>query len=323
MPVRLSDGPPPCQLCHVTKCTQLVNPQFRKAWSWDEGVKWTWKRNLAYWKLCLPCHRYSWPMDHRVRNRYSKPSWDRWQTFVAHGKGELLVGDLYLTQTMPEFARPALPSPHRMKTKLGLCQAFMQAFVPDAVPASIAAQDRRRDNLGYGLGHRQYECEEPSVPRLFKRRGRPRQCGTYEDIIPIPWLEPDAREDVLLVDITFTYENEKQVAFGVYAPHRMRFESSNAPILCDTSGCANVVPTDPRAAMWKVTLFRGGGYHNAFLCRACAAADSWLNLCEVFEDAACVLPLRRPPAQVKLELFHQPYWPKIDEARRCQNKRKR
>ena len=132
------------------------------------------------------------------------------------------MGDLYLTQEGPEFIRPAVTTVHRMKTQLGFCQAFMQAFVPAAVPASIALQERRRDNLRYGLGQRQYEREEPSEPRLFKRIGRRREKkirlrGTYEEIIPIPWLEPAMREDVFLVDITFSYENKKQLAFGVYA----------------------------------------------------------------------------------------------------------
>ena len=328
MSARASDGPPLCQLCHTTKCTALRNPQLRAAWSWDEGLKWAWKRNVAYWKLCLSCHRYQWPKDHRVGNRYSRPSWDRWHKYCVRGKGRLSVGDYYLTQSVPEFIRPAEPSLPRMHTHLGLRQAFMQAFVPQPVPASMAAQEMRRDMLLYCLGQRQSEDEEPSGPRLFTRIGRRRAAnirlmGTYEDIIPIPWLEPAMREEVFLVDITFIKENKVEQAYATYTPQRMRFQSQQEPLSCDTTGCVNVLPPDPRAAMWSVTLCGGGGYHTAFLCRACVLSDSFLDLREVFDDTARTVGLRRQPADATLALCSQPYWPDIAEALRGHKKRKR
>lgn len=68
-------------------------------WASEEGVKWYWHTDAcAWWRLCAPCHKETWPEDHRVRNGASKP---------AHALTNHWVVGFYLTRPPPEFLSEA------------------------------------------------------------------------------------------------------------------------------------------------------------------------------------------------------------------------
>ena len=100
-------APPACARCGSLDLA-VLGEDLRRAWAAEEGVQWNWEGNLAYWRLCLPCHREVWPEDRRNPNGSSRP----WSWLVAHrpsctkqrsGKACLVLGDFSLTQPPPEL----------------------------------------------------------------------------------------------------------------------------------------------------------------------------------------------------------------------------
>ena len=66
--------PPKCSRCSLIDCTQLESKNLWDTWFADEGIKWSWwTPHQAYWHMCEACHKATWPLDHRVKNRYSAP----------------------------------------------------------------------------------------------------------------------------------------------------------------------------------------------------------------------------------------------------------
>jgi hypothetical protein len=95
-------APPTCGRCGSLELF-FLSKGMQRAWVAEEGMQWSWKGNLAYWRLCLPCHREVWPEDRRNPNGSSRPwSWLVGRRLVCgsqrSGKVSMVVGDFYLTQ---------------------------------------------------------------------------------------------------------------------------------------------------------------------------------------------------------------------------------
>ena len=100
-------APPKCKRCEVVACAPLRTELLKNNWFDGEGSRWTYRVGLyggrvAYWLLCLKCHRVEWPFDLRVNNRHSAMG------SVHHCRLQgnvfrLTVGDFYLTAPPPEF----------------------------------------------------------------------------------------------------------------------------------------------------------------------------------------------------------------------------
>ena len=76
--------------CERRLSTELESAGVRQRWQWEEGLKWRWVNNLAYWPLCLPCHNYFWPYDYRAKNN-SFPGGLQ----TKNNKRRLVSGDFY------------------------------------------------------------------------------------------------------------------------------------------------------------------------------------------------------------------------------------
>ena len=50
-------GPPKCAQCGVIDAAELEDSDLLTVWAEYDGIKWRWHHNLAYWYLCLECHR--------------------------------------------------------------------------------------------------------------------------------------------------------------------------------------------------------------------------------------------------------------------------
>ena len=93
--------PPVCPGCGVALAA-LKSPRLRAAWADFEGERWRWTSDhLAYWSLCVDCHKAAWPLDRRCNNAYSRP-------FSAVKAPRLT--EFYLTTPPPEYLRTALAS---------------------------------------------------------------------------------------------------------------------------------------------------------------------------------------------------------------------
>jgi hypothetical protein len=104
-------APPPCSLCGSLE-NACLSERLRRQWAGEEGVKWKWRGGLAYWRLCLDCHREVWPEDRRNRNGFSLPFSALCDRTIlsgrSGGKVSLVVGDFWLTHPPPELLRPGV-----------------------------------------------------------------------------------------------------------------------------------------------------------------------------------------------------------------------
>ena len=303
---RRGGGPPVCSSCRATECTELESPKLRDVWAWYEGVKWSWKGNLAYWELCLPCHRNTWPLDHRTQNRYSCPDGLQWRKKTRGGITRLCLGDLYVTQSMPDCCRPQSlfsgPIPSNLEQELPSSPARAPTRVRPCIP-------QLRQNLRFSLGRRANPCEEPLAKKFCRRTPQLRECGVNEEILNIEGVPPAERGPVFLVDIHTCEENNE--LHGVYMQQNDRLHSLCGPSVCDTSGCTNVLPNILSHAAWNVCIVGlPGWWHTAFLCRQCTGAVNWLNFTDVFEDTGYIVTSRKLGAEERLKALSASYTPK-------------
>jgi hypothetical protein len=91
--------PPLCSGCGGALAA-LKSLSLRSRWAEYEGERWGWTSDqLAYWTLCVDCHRNVWPLDRRYNNAASRPF-----TYPATGPRD----GLCLTVPPPEYLRRIL-----------------------------------------------------------------------------------------------------------------------------------------------------------------------------------------------------------------------
>jgi hypothetical protein len=131
-------APPKCRCCN-SDSTELENTKLQRLWHWERGLKWDFHNGLAYWFLCVACHTNTWTTDFRRKGPYSKPGWLKWSCdgggLTSKHKGRrLLLGDVFSTQAVPEFLRPAALETASLEPPSQKRQTLVDVFLASLQP---------------------------------------------------------------------------------------------------------------------------------------------------------------------------------------------
>ena len=118
-------SPPQCRYPGCSTACSELSTSLRARWQEVEGLAWDWvSPRRAYFNFCEEHHKQLWPLDRRVRNRYSGPSDSTMHRAIRGGVRRLIASDLYITQAPPEyvFGPGAKPSPAPARGRSRSCR---------------------------------------------------------------------------------------------------------------------------------------------------------------------------------------------------------